>query len=246
MRKMILVLIILMISSMVFAGDYSSTTQEITIPIVKGWNLVPMINSYGDQSGCYDLIQSMFYYSTINKQYVGKYGLSSSNSNLGTFFPNESIFTKIINEEFNWGNKDNPYYGVIELGAMWIYSTGNCQSKAKYGSNWIDSSMNIQEILDKKQLKAGWNFIQLSPWMIGKELKDILKNCSVLNANVWDSQKQNWSFTNSTQGISFATQSWGYSINEAGIGTPIVVKVSNDCILNSDNATVTAPPALPN
>jgi hypothetical protein len=248
MKKIIFGLILLMISSVVFAGDYNSTTGAMSVSLKKGWNLVPTYYySNTDIGNCLNSIEAMYFYSGYQKSYVGVQVVANQPNpglNAIAYSPSQSAYELLAQDEYKYPNSmNNPYYGVLSLGSMWMYSTSTCTMQINLGKKQDSQSID-QAFLDKYKLKEGWNFVNVHSWMLGKELKDILKNCSVSNANVWNSESQNWTFSSSTQGVAWATQSWGYSINESGVGTTFVVKVANDCSLNLGQ-TITGPPALP-
>ena len=80
MKKILLGLILLLISSMVFAGDYSESTDSMNIELNKGWNTFPLFYdstnylfySLGSLAQCNPIV-SYFHYPKYNKYEISKY-----------------------------------------------------------------------------------------------------------------------------------------------------------------------------
>ncbi len=255
MKKIILGLIILMMSSMVFAGDYDPETGLVTVQLHKGWNLVPT-GSTTELGNCTDSLSYMYLYSNYQKSYVGaKLAANQPNPGLNAieYYPNREAFDLLQQDEYKYPNStNNPYYGLMGFGGMWFYSNSSCSIKQGIG-RLNDMSGITQDFLNERKLKQGWNFINVSPWMLEKTFKDVFKSCTVTSANMWDSSGQKWIFPsssefannlmNATPNATFRESSMQQ--NSIVLGSILIIKVTSDCTLNK-GSEVTGPPTLPN
>ena len=224
-----------MIASVVFAGDYDSASNKMTYTVYKGWNLVPTWQSSSDQTCPANYV---FWYLPSTKSYFGmKPGTE-------VYYPNENALNT-FRSEHGYVNVDGiAYQGLNGLGSViWTYSSADCTTTLQYNTGVQFSGVN-ENFLGKHPLKAGWNFISVAPWMLEKNLKDILKNCSVIGFNSWKSDSQTWEFASSSGAASQISQSTGI-LRTGDVGKTFLIKVASDCYLSLGENPVN-PPALPN
>lgn len=238
MKKLILIVgLILLVSSMAFAGDYDSTTGEMSITLQRGWNLVPTMTSATDTRNCLYEADWLYYYSGAIKQYVG-----TSIKSQGSFYPNKTTYEQVTTTEYKFPSSiNNPYYGIAQFGGMWVYSNKYCTFKTQLSK--VVDTYEMPEVLSKAKLTSGWNFINIHPWMVGRSMNQIFSNCNVIAVNNWDPIDQNWIYASST-GMGDAVSQNTAIISETNVGLVMPIKVANNCYLNYDSRT-TGPPALP-
>ncbi len=224
MKKIILGLIILMISTMVFATNSDVTSGQVTITLQKGWNLMPAFSGPASNSMKY-----LYTYSANLGQYCGGLIVDGSLS--------YSDDCK-VGRETNMFNLATNYQYFFP--AVWIYSIDSSPYVAHFGSESV-ANMN-QSVLDKMPLTKGWNFVVLHPWMVGNSLKTIFDNCNVTALNRWDAVNQKWFADSSTTAASMVQTTT--PLTEEKIGEAYVVKVLNDCQLNKSSTE--SPPSSPN
>ena len=166
-----------MVSSIAFAVEYkpnyNSITGDITLQINKGWNLVPISQIYSNDpdrpNTCFDnfsldTFKAYYTYSPKLKMYLGQY---QDASGVTKSVPENSV--ELFAEEQN----SKEYYAQDYSGARWIYSTKECY----YTSNILTQERwdtITQSMLDETPLRAGWNYITITPWMVGKTFKKLL------------------------------------------------------------------------
>lgn len=219
-----------MISSLVFAGTYNASNGDYTVTINKGWNLVPSVIVKYDATNpnCFTsgLSKTIFYYSPSQQKYVG---------------PDLSM-DKPENYNIWAADSQAKYYTATPyLGAVWVYSNEECSYMGGIGSASMFNEAGIKTL----KIAKGWNFINVHPWMIGKNLQSIFNNCNLVAANAWQSLSQTWGATSSAVYASQIKSGDEQPIISSMIGQTLVIKVASDCYLNYGSDT-TAPPVLPN
>jgi hypothetical protein len=243
MKKIILVLILLMVSSMVFATSYSKSTDSLDLTLEKGWNMVPLL--YDSTSYSFYSLESVnqcnpvvtFFYHPKYRKYF-KFG---EEWNLGKGeYANDTSFDNEFELDASTGK-----YTYANSGGVFVYLNSACSAKI----NNVSSRTQVGT-----KIKQGWNFITVVPWMIGQSFNDVFKNCNVTAANRWMSATQSWGYPDSAyygigniSKVTFMAQfdeSPTQPQYQMEVGTVIVVKVANDCQLNKGSTG--SPPALPN
>jgi len=245
MKKMILGIMLVMVSSIVFAGDYSAQTGSMTYTFQKGWNIIP----YGDLTDCSNVVRAVFIYSPTQKSYFGAILEAGQTS---TYLPSKSAYDLFSSTELNPTDTQlasmTAYSVTRFMGSMWVYTTESCAGKLNIGSitssPQVDSA-TLNTFLTGHKLKTGWNFVYVAPWMIGKTLKDMFSGCSVTGFNTWDSAMQNWSQSSSSAAATQVTTQSNGPLMANDVGAPFLVRVSSDCSFTT-GSTIVAPPLLPN
>jgi hypothetical protein len=219
-------LLILIFSGLAFAGagDYNNQSKQVTVYLSKGWNLVPMgIYDYGNS------LSAIFSYSPLNKSYMGAILENGDATRISKYYPNEQAVNSYYNSEVNslWSS------------SAWVYARNLYTAKKSYQF----FSGKGDEFINNYQLKKGWNFLDMTPPMIGKTFKTLFQNCQLTGLNSWDAVTQSWANSSSSSAattmLEVTTPLSNYSV-----GNTFVARVSSDCNLWSGNLTIT-PPALP-
>lgn len=220
---------LILLLTFVAATNYDSQSGYMDLVLNKGWNLVPL----GNMSECSNVIKATYWYSPSANEYAGAI---LENNRVVEYVPNQEKYNQVsakISQAPNF---------VKTITSVWAYSTDNCIGKMNLGSQNSFSVTNTD--LEGHNLIEGWNFLAVSPWMIGKNLKDMFDNCEVTGFNVWDSNNQKWNYASSSSASSQLSQSTGI-IREYDVGGGILVKVASYCALSTEEAAV-SPPAIPN
>jgi hypothetical protein len=232
MKKIILILgLVLLVSSVVFAGNYNPETYEYTWDLKQGWNLVPAINTFPPEgySNTADFFSQcnlgyFFMWNPIVKEYFG-----------GNYLTSKTVGTPVT---------DTTILSTNQIaGAYWIYSNNYCNLNNTWGTypmSWSDDYK--PQVETTLRLVEGWNFIAINPYMIGTTLPEVYSSCDVVKANHWDATSQNWMAQASIPEFVTANEQ---PITKDNVGQVFVVKVASDCYLNYGSGTI-SPPVLPN
>ncbi|TSC55044.1 MAG: hypothetical protein LiPW30_510 [Parcubacteria group bacterium LiPW_30] len=222
-------------------GEMYKVTQEVK----KGWNLIPAFNMNYDLSG-YDRgsvpkseykargpisfdseiqkenIQALFYYSANQNKYLN-------------FWPNvNEAWDGIGKDVYALGidpnnEQDTKIHNYLLTSGMWLYS--NKDGILKYEM----FAGQMKELMNKRKLLKGWNFVVVTPDMGTKTFEEIVGTCKIEKSYYYDS-------VDTKQWISFPVD----RIKDA-TGIVWVVKVSNNCQLGTSGSVPVAPlPQLPN
>jgi len=167
----------------------------------KGWNLVHGLPSPDWLSGG-DLdssnIKAIYGFNPVTQKYI-------------RFYPNPN------RDELS--SSDLRIDTLISTSAFWVYSD-------KKGSTeyWTLQPTPINE----KRLIRGWNFMGITPDMIGKSLNDIKGDCNIEKMYGWDNEGDGrWDIITLDRELTDFVLSFG-----------LVIRVSSDCQFGS-------PPSLP-
>jgi len=201
------------------ADEYGATNA-----FEKGWNLVSVyafpdafegrIAELNKKQLNNDGIRGIFFYDKyLSKRYIQLY-------------PNyETEKMNALKDYLENDRTDSFSPASSTASSMWVYS--NKKQEKTYATT------DGPPLLSSMTLKAGWNFLSVTPQMIGKKLADIKGNCNVLRAYAWDPRSQQWA---SIINISF---------DDEGLGMGFVIQVSSNCKLGASENTAN-PPAPPN
>jgi len=202
--------VVVVVSAIQKSMDFPGTTLsreyvETTASFYKGWNIIWGLPNPGWLSGA----------ELVPENIKAIYALYPGTNEYVRFHP-EPELEKIKDSNFRWDTYTN-------IGAFWVYSNKEA-IKEEY---WV---MNPAPI-DSTQLIKGWNFIGITPEMMGKTLDDFKGTCNIQKAYFWSAPANRW---------------FEFSLSEIIVedyeGTGLVIKVSSDCNLGS---STTSPPGLP-
>ncbi len=196
-----------------FAVFVSASQIETGAAIYKGWNLIYGFPEPSVLSGGFDA-------SNIKYIYV--------------FIPNIQEYARVYpNPENDKINQIGDGY-LIQT-PMWVYSTSETDVNFNGIYNAVEYQTQEHLPLGELTLFGGWNFVAITPYMIGKKLGDMKGNCNIERLYFWDSQKQEWYSEN------LLTKTIPNDIVNLGL----VMKVSNNCNLGGQGSGLGLPPGLP-
>jgi len=191
----------------------------IKVKLNKGWNLVNVGGDLLENSEIQEQdILAIYNYNPFTKKYVRLH--PDEETLVYPCDPDCSIEEKL---KFN-----------INVGAQpsWLYSN-------KEG--FFEAEEIPAKKLDNRDLSMGWNFVTITPEMVGKTIADIKGNCNIEKAYAWDIATQDWD-------DDLMNNNWEFregSIVEPGRG--IVVKSANYCSLKINGGnSILSPPTIPN
>jgi hypothetical protein len=214
------------VTATAITGSFNSETNEITFTLSKGWNIIPFARGGSSQSDCD--ISAMYYWSPTDKIYVAG-------------DPKKDLQEQPEEFKSQLGIDQDLYCATPNLGAYWVYSSNSCEIHTYLGyyNSWTDD--DVWGVKDKI-LKKGWNFMTINPYMIGHSFNEILSDCEVEGMNQWQSHSQSWVYGSSK----YAADVWVNNefVNNSTVGLTLVVKVADDCGINTDGE-ISTPPPLP-
>ena len=116
--------------------------------------------------------------------------------------------------------------------AFWVYLKK---------SGWLE--YNVEEewaYANNRNMVAGWNFVGITPDILGKSLNEIMGDCNIEKAYFWNFEDKEWNSL--TEG-----RLKDNKFNNDVIGLGVVVKVSNDCTLKVkvNGGSSINPPTIP-
>lgn len=209
--------------------------------LYKGWNLVPN-SGEGVQSPRTSCASNQNDFSTTYIKYLYFYFPSAGyiggkiDSNSGNL-ADASVQQKFMNQVNLMGQQNYLYYATPRV--SWVYSENSCEFEL--ATNFYNDLERSQFQLDKVKLNQGWNMIYLHPLLINHKLNDVIGDCQIESANVWNPVNQAWDLTGS-QSTTRVNDLLNTEINEENVYMPLLLKVTNDCTFGT---SVTNPPALP-
>lgn len=240
MKKILLIIgLILLVSSVVFAANFNSTDYTMDVSVNPGWTMLPNGLQAQDngvwQESCG--IEYTYIWNPLLKEYLG-YKLSNNNSVVSS----GTSFNGMTDSYANY------YTTNYLLGSNWVYSKEGCTFKAIWGSPTVGTWNNEikSNVADQIKLATGWNFVTVNPYMDGLTFYEVFQNCNVTGANSWNQAVQQWNASDNTTQLAFISQQTANAakIDRHTIGAVIAIKVANECTLNY-GSTTTGPPALP-
>jgi len=122
--------------------------------------------------------------------------------------------------------KNSEDFQTVLHSSVWMFS-----KKDQLLSVEQESSYELD--LEKTKLNKGWNFLSVTPEMVGKSLDEWKGDCKVITSAIWSGDFQNWDIGNAGD--------FGIRFTENLLWKGLSVKVLEDCKLG-DNI---APPTLP-
>jgi hypothetical protein len=216
MKKLLIGLILGLVLVGVFVSATMSRQSEgsyhVSINLHKGWNLVagtiPEEGILPNSEIKLSDISVVWYYSPIQKKYFQVH-------------PN-------IDDDMENDNDD-----YVLSNAMWVYSDKSGLFKYSTLGDYRHFVAEEEYSANKFKLYGGWNFIVITPEIVGSKLADIEGSCNVQTSCGWDNRGSEGEW-DCNDGVNVMLP------NSAGLG--IAVKVSSDCTMGS---STTSPPTLP-
>ena len=193
----------------------SNGTYDVETSISKGWNLIaatiPEQGILEDSEIQLEDIKAAWFYTT-------KFGELSPTGEYVRAYPN------FDEKRFNQADDTE-----MIRNAMWVYSD-------KSGILKYNTLENYKE-LDSRNLWRGWNFVTITPDMVGKSLNEIKGSCNVEKVYGWNNQEI-------SGGGNWDSISLTYKFGENVVSKGILIKVSSNCNLGT-STDGTNPPGLP-
>jgi len=194
-----LVLCVAFVSAEMIANSPDGYNHNVKVYVEQGWNLVLLVD-LEDILETSEIKQedilTTWVYSAEEKKYL-------------QFYPNRSDIDFYYSKDRVSEYSDA--MGRISLSSMWVYS-----KKAGYLEYY---RVDVPKI-DNITLLQGWNFLTITPEMVGKNLNELKSGCNVEKAFLFKNQK--WNALGSK------------TFDLASTGTGFIVKVSSDCTMSSD------------
>jgi len=217
MKKiMILMIIFLLVTPLIVAEEY-----ETTLDIDKGWNLVTSyaIRDAFDNYKYYEEnnFLTAYMYDRFNKEYIRLYP-EREQIKLDLFI------TELKNVE---ESEIQMRYGTFTALSIWINSRLDQQIEFRT----LDGPLDLEYI----ELDQGWNFLSVTPEMIGNYIKDIKGTCDI--ELIYRFDDNDWAEMDKTGYFEF---------KEEYLGTGVLIKSNNNCVLTQPLDKMSEPPAIPN
>ena len=190
----------------------------VEVPISIGWNIVvgiPVPASISSNSEIKsENIKAMFYYFRQENKYIPVLGEVEFSNELESYLRNAQEKPEEI-----------IYFAQSPV---WLYS--NKAGKLRYSREDFPKFSDSSNTLS---LTKGWNFVTITPEMMGKSLSQIKGDCNMQKVFFWSAPANKW-FAFSLSEI----------IDSEYIGLGLIIKVSSNCQFSSSEGVI-APPILP-
>ena len=159
-------------------------------------------------------IRAMYLYDSFNNEYL-RYYPNREEERIGEYF-----------ERMEEVNFISSYFHS----SIWVYSDIAQDIELQFLSNEGVSSLDINEVI----FNTGWNFLSVTPQLLGKSLNDIKGNCDIEKAAFWGAEYQNWDVAS---GVDYDNE-----FSSESLWKGFVVKVSEDCNMGE---VIVLPPEFP-
>ena len=202
-------------------AEQQASTEDITIQIKKGWNLVPAIIFAGTEEANVDITLTgkdmpyIYLYIPDKNKYllVSKDGFETEEG-------------QSIHQEMASSRDAKLIYG--RLNGMWIYAKKAGTIKIKN----YDSLENSLPDVDEYYFEPFWQFAVISPYLKGKTLNEVKNDCVFSKIVKWDNANQK-----------LVTLDSNYvTFTPSEVGSIYAFKSTNSCNFEESS---TAPPTLP-
>jgi hypothetical protein len=196
-----------------------------SVSLNKGWNLVTIYATKLDNDNSNfegKDIRAAFFYDKYYNRYV-------------QIYPNReeqklNEFVLMMGDPEEGGNIKE--YGAFTNSAMWIYS-----DKAQtLNFRTLDGPLSMKNV----QLSSGWNFLTITPEMIGQTLKEMKGDCDWEKIYAWEKEAGESQWLDLLNNPNFVDRE---EFTNNMLWKNLVIKVSNDCTMGGSSVT---PPTIPN
>ena len=162
-KTVIITLFVLILSAVAFAatvtthvGTYDNETKEAIINLKAGWNIIPFGSDLINPEDCQ--IKAVWYWIPTVKEYLGN---SYPNKTMDSSM--QYLLQQILDD------KQGNYLYAQENGAFagghWLNVGNECSIKKNF-------AVTSNESIDGMKLAEGWNFIIVSPGMVGLSISE--------------------------------------------------------------------------
>ena len=184
---------------------------EVDVYLFKGWNLV---------AGVGDLDLILPDSEIQEKDIIAVYSYIPSVQDYARVLP----YDKMESDKINLLDDDQFFSS-----SFWVYSKEPGRLKFRTETLWLKDRL----------LFSGWNFLSITPNMIGQggepELRDFAGTCNLEKAYFFNPEQQEW--------VVFPLNE-DFSEDASGLG--ILIKVSNNCNMENVGDGDVPPPSIPN
>jgi len=213
--KIILPMILILL---VGIGLVIASQIEGDVPIYKGWNL---IYSFANPSQLDDWVTN------------DKVDIKA----IYAFIPTTQEYARVYpNPEDD--KIDSIGDGYLAKTSMWVYSDKETGRDFNGRMNAVEYNLEEPLPISEHQLYAGWNFLATIPGLEGKSINNIKGSCDIIKAYAWDAKNQEWKTLNLDE-VAFYLG----PLDPLWVG--FVIKVSDNCKLETSTGDGTSPPGLP-
>jgi hypothetical protein len=205
------------VSLITWPGWGEDSRFTVRVNVEKGWNTIPLGFEPGEETHNSeikkeDIVASYWYINEFN-EYVELY-------------PNNRFSEELEKRGFySYWDDNNAAY--IMNSAVWVYS--NKAGLLEFNS--FDSMFPLES--GNVKLRSGWNFVAITPDMVGKKIEEFKGTCEVQKVYAFEPTRQTW--------INLINE----EMQQEAIGLGIVIKVPSDCTLREARATLPSIPDLP-
>jgi hypothetical protein len=212
MKQIILVTLLFLVGFISLVYAYQS---EVQAPIYKGWNLLYGFFSPDQLAGQLeqDNIKAVYAFIPRTQQYARAY-------------PNPEMDKLRMMDDDELLNT-----------AFWVYSDKTV-SGILNGVDHAEEYMFETEIrpFSERQIYRGYNFIGITPDMVGKNLLEMEGSCNIEKAYLWIPNYQDWTIFPLQERDDFPREM---------LMLGLVIKVSSDCIPGEISRSPVIPPQIP-
>jgi len=203
--------------------DMYYCNEKIEYDFKEGWNLInifpvaELVFDDNERELNDKRIKAAFLYDKYNQDYIRLHPKMEEDK--------WRAFGEIFEPD---DHPDNPHFAALWHSSVWIYSKKD-QTLELGIPNEVEM-LDINNVL----LTGGWNFISITPQMIGNTLNGVKGDCEILKSAFWSPNYQNWDIGTLDD---FETNIF----TEDMLWRGLVIKVSKDCMMSN----IPKPPELP-
>jgi len=206
--KKVVLFVILLTCFSIISSAYTATELG-PVQIREGWNLLSGFHSP-------DQLESQV---LDSDQIKAIYAFQPLEKKYYRMYPNQ--------EELTWSKSED----ILLNTGYWVYSESDAYTEYLFNEDDIIS-------YEDRDIYQGWNFLGITPDMLGKSMNDILGSCDFEKVYHFESLIQEWS--NNLVNDPFMDE----TLTNSARGLALAVKVSDDCQLGLTETTL-APPSIP-
>lgn len=206
---------VLVLICLVFVGGVVNADNfnvHYSVQVSEGWNLLQGFGAFG-------LVSNFITGGDISSQDI---------SAIFAYLPEQKKYVRIYPDaEVKVDNQD------ILNSAYWVYSKRSGTIEYSVEEEWAYSN--------NRKMTAGWNFIGITPDMVGKTMNQIKGTCNYDSIYWYGTEGGKTGWGDLLNNPNFVDKEAWESVN-TGMG--ILIKVSSDCALGFSSSNVN-PPSLP-
>ncbi|MBI3033753.1 PEGA domain-containing protein [Candidatus Woesearchaeota archaeon] len=184
--------------------DAANNTADYSVQLAKGWNLLSPASlgvspSTITNTDCSMNELTLYSYFPTESKY-GRYELVSAGQSSYVLNGKTDKDTELLNK-YSGSN----YMISTNANSWWAISKKNCKITGTMKGEIVEPGFLKKE----KKLVKGWNFISITPDVVGHNLNEIKGTCKITKAYTFDQQVQDWEPVTDS---GFPTTSLGYGM----------------------------------